>query len=127
ARGPRTREGPPPVTLPGGFRGRSLKISCSTTQIGGKKMSSIPFRPRRSALYLPASNQRAIEKSRSLAADAVIFDLEDAVAPDLRAARAAHLVTAFGHSAASGRSIRVIRVNAMDSPFLDDDLDTVAT
>jgi citrate lyase subunit beta/citryl-CoA lyase len=93
----------------------------------GKKMTSNPFRPLRSALYLPASNQRAIEKSRSLAADAVIFDLEDAVAPDLKAVARANLVLAFSTSRALGRSIRVIRVNATDSAFLDDDLDTVVT
>eukprot|EP01036_Dinobryon_divergens_P056546 gene56547-biopygen46810 len=42
-------------------------------------------RPRRSALYLPASNARAVEKSRTLACDVVILDLEDAVAPDAKA------------------------------------------
>jgi citrate lyase subunit beta/citryl-CoA lyase len=89
-------------------------------------MTSRPFRPLRSALYLPASNQRAIEKSRSLAADAVIFDLEDAVAPDLKAAARANLVVAFGSSGVVGHSLRVIRVNATDSPFFEDDLDAVA-
>jgi len=88
-------------------------------------MPSDPFRPLRSALYLPASNQRAIDKSRSLAADAVIFDLEDAVAPDMKAAARANLVLAFGSPPASNQ-IRVIRVNASDSPWLDDDLDTAA-
>jgi citrate lyase subunit beta/citryl-CoA lyase len=90
-------------------------------------MSSDPLRPLRSALYLPASNQRAIEKSRSLAADAVIFDLEDAVAPDMKAAARANLVLAFGSPPASHHSVRVIRVNVPDSPWIDDDLDTVAT
>ena len=47
-----------------------------------------PIRPRRSALYMPGSNARAIEKAKTLAADAVIFDLEDAVAPDAKAAGA---------------------------------------
>ena len=42
-------------------------------------------RPRRSALYMPGSNARAMEKARELPADAVIFDLEDAVAPDAKA------------------------------------------
>ena len=42
-------------------------------------------RPRRSALYLPASNPRAIEKARGLSCDVVILDLEDAVAPDAKA------------------------------------------
>ena len=45
----------------------------------------IPIRPRRSALYMPGSNARAIEKAKTLDADVVIFDLEDAVAPDLKA------------------------------------------
>ncbi|MEP7201413.1 MAG: aldolase/citrate lyase family protein, partial [Ilumatobacteraceae bacterium] len=41
-------------------------------------------RPRRSALYMPAANERALEKAKSLAADSIIFDLEDAVAPDAK-------------------------------------------
>src|SRR4026207_335119 len=41
-------------------------------------------RPRRSVLYMPGSNERALEKARSLSADALIFDLEDAVAPDAK-------------------------------------------
>jgi citrate lyase subunit beta/citryl-CoA lyase len=90
-----------------------------------KTMSATQFRLLRSALYLPASNQRAIEKSRSLLADVVIFDLEDAVAPDLKAMARANLIAAFGSGEAPGRSVRVIRVNAMDSRFLDDDLDTI--
>jgi citrate lyase subunit beta/citryl-CoA lyase len=52
------------------------------------------IRPRRTVLYVPASNARAIEKSRKIACDAVILDLEDAVAPDLKlAAREAALAT----------------------------------
>ena len=42
------------------------------------------MRPRRSALFMPAANPRALEKARSLAADGLIFDLEDAVAPDAK-------------------------------------------
>ncbi|MGA7430074.1 MAG: aldolase/citrate lyase family protein, partial [Xanthobacteraceae bacterium] len=48
-------------------------------------------RPRRSVLYMPGSNARAMEKARELPADAVIFDLEDAVAPDAKA-RARELI-----------------------------------
>jgi len=84
-------------------------------------MTANTFRPLRSALYLPAHNQRAIEKSRTLAADAVIFDLEDAVAPLLKAAARANLVVAFGSSGAAGHAFQVIRVNAPDSPFLGTD------
>jgi len=44
------------------------------------------FRPRRSVLYMPAANERAVEKAKTIACDAIIFDLEDAVAPDAKAA-----------------------------------------
>ena len=44
----------------------------------------IPIRPRRSVLYMPGSNARAMEKARTLPADAIILDLEDAVAPDVK-------------------------------------------
>ncbi|MFM2183049.1 MAG: hypothetical protein RJB61_1343, partial [Actinomycetota bacterium] len=52
------------------------------------------FRPRRSVLYMPASNERALEKATGLAADAIIFDLEDAVAPDAKDAARANAVAA---------------------------------
>ena len=52
------------------------------------------FRPRRSVLYMPGSNARAIEKARTLPADGVILDLEDAVAPDAKEAARAHVVDA---------------------------------
>ena len=78
------------------------------------------FRPRRSALFLPASNARAIEKARGLAADVVILDLEDAVAPGAKAvARDAAIGAA---SAGFGGRECVIRVNADDA----DDLAAVA-
>lgn len=77
---------------------------------------STPGRPRRSALYLPASNPRAVEKSRTLASDVVILDLEDAVAPDAKAdaragAVAAALAGGYGH-----REL-VIRTNGLDTPW----------
>jgi citrate lyase subunit beta/citryl-CoA lyase len=71
---------------------------------------------RRSVLYLPASNPRAVEKAKSLGADALIFDLEDAVAPDqkINARNAAiHAV----NSGAYGRRELFIRINSMDSPW----------
>ena len=46
---------------------------------------TIPIRPRRSVLYMPGANARALDKARSLDADALILDLEDAVAPDAKA------------------------------------------
>ena len=84
-----------------------------------------PARPRRSALYMPASNARAVEKARSLPCDVVILDLEDAVAPEAKAdARlaAAAAVRAGGF----GRREVVVRVNALSTPWGADDLAEIA-
>eukprot|EP01037_Dinobryon_pediforme_P009260 gene9260-9340_t len=73
-------------------------------------------RPRRSVLYMPASNQKAIDKARTLPCDAVILDLEDAVAPeakDMARAQAVEAVKAGGF----GRREIIIRVNGLDTPW----------
>ncbi|MDB5828460.1 MAG: CoA ester lyase [Variovorax sp.] len=76
-------------------------------------------------MYVPAINQRAIAKVRGLACDVVIFDLEDAVAPDAKAAARAQLVQAF--EVARPDSQRwVIRVNAIATPDFEEDMATVA-
>lgn len=73
-------------------------------------------RPYRSALYVPASKPRAMEKARDLAADAVIFDLEDAVSPDGKEAARSGLAGALGSHDYAGRS-RIVRINALTSPW----------
>lgn len=74
----------------------------------------------RSVLYLPASNPRAIEKARGLNADAVVLDLEDAVAPDAKAEARQAAVAAL---TAGGFASRVgVRVNGLDTPWGADDL-----
>ncbi|THD37791.1 MAG: CoA ester lyase [Sphingomonas sp.] len=78
------------------------------------------FRPRRSALFLPASNARAIEKARGLAADVVILDLEDAVAPEAKGEARAAAVAAAGEG--FGERELVVRANAIDSQWGADDL-----
>lgn len=82
-------------------------------------------RPLRSVLYLPASNERAIEKARALPADAVVFDLEDAVAPAARSQARRQLSDAFAKGG-FGRSLTVIRTNTIGSPDCRDDLAVVA-
>jgi citrate lyase subunit beta/citryl-CoA lyase len=82
-------------------------------------------RPRRSALYLPASNPRAIDKARSLPADVVIFDLEDAVAPGAKEQARENLAQAFGQGGFGGRQL-VIRVNHIETPYFEADLDLAA-
>lgn len=87
---------------------------------------STPHRPRRSCLYMPGANARALEKARELPADTLILDLEDAVAPDAKeeardAVRAA--VSAGGY----GQREIVIRMNGLDTPWGHDDLRAIAT
>jgi citrate lyase subunit beta/citryl-CoA lyase len=73
-------------------------------------------RSRRSALYLPASNVRAIEKARTLECDVVILDLEDAVAPDSKAAARAQAVAALRNGGFGGKEL-VVRVNALSTEW----------
>ncbi|MGN6306076.1 MAG: HpcH/HpaI aldolase/citrate lyase family protein [Mesorhizobium sp.] len=79
-----------------------------------------PYRPRRSALYIPVSNDKALAKAQSLDADVVIFDLEDAVAPADKQAARAKLAAIFAVPA--GRAERVVRINALSSEWGADDL-----
>lgn len=73
------------------------------------------MRPYRSALYIPASNARAMEKAQTLPADAIIFDLEDAVAPAEKSAARQTLLTAL--TADYGGRARIVRVNGMDTEW----------
>ncbi|MFN7263598.1 MAG: HpcH/HpaI aldolase/citrate lyase family protein [Phenylobacterium sp.] len=82
-------------------------------------------RPRRSALYMPAGNPRAIAKARELACDVVILDLEDSVAPDAKTA-ARDLAIAAITEGGFGRRERVVRVNGLDTPWGEADLAAVA-
>ena len=79
------------------------------------------LRPRRSVLYMPASNERALEKAKSLPVDGLILDLEDAVAPDAKAA-AREAACAAAASGDYGRRELTIRVNGADTEWHSDDL-----
>jgi len=83
-------------------------------------------RPRRSMLYMPGSNARALEKGRTLAADALILDIEDAVAPDAKALARGQIVEAVRAGGYGGREI-VVRINPLDSTWGHDDLAAIAT
>lgn len=84
-----------------------------------------PDRPRRSALYLPASNARAVEKARGLPADIIILDLEDAVAPEAKAEARAAAVSAVREGGFGGREV-AIRANGLDTEWGADDLAAIA-
>ena len=79
------------------------------------------IRPRRSVLYMPATNARAIEKARTLPVDGIILDLEDAVAPDAKAAGREQAVAAVAGGGFRGREI-FIRINGLDTAWGIDDL-----
>ena len=85
-----------------------------------------PLRPRRSLLYMPGSNPRALEKARSLGADGIIIDLEDAVAPDAKESARAIVAAALGKGGYAGREL-VLRVNPIDTPWGHADLAAAAT
>src|ERR671937_420576 len=83
------------------------------------------IRPRRSALYMPGSNARALEKAKTLAADVVIFDLEDAVAPDAKET-ARKQVAAAVKGGGYGRRELAVRINGLETPWGSADLAAAA-
>jgi citrate lyase subunit beta/citryl-CoA lyase len=92
---------------------------------GAQMAIAAPARPRRSALYLPGSNARALEKARTLPCDVVIVDLEDSVAPEAKAAARALACEATRLGGFGSREL-VIRVNGFDTPWGAEDLRAVA-
>ena len=83
------------------------------------------IRPRRTALYMPGSNARAVEKAKTLPADAVIFDLEDAVAPESKG-QARDGVCAAVKAGGYGSRELVIRINGLTTAWAEDDLAAAA-
>ncbi|HEX4407903.1 MAG TPA: CoA ester lyase [Xanthobacteraceae bacterium] len=81
-------------------------------------------RPRRSVLYMPGSNARALEKARELPADALILDLEDAVAPEAKAAARGAIVNAL--KTGFGDREVIVRINGLDTQWWVEDLNTIA-
>jgi len=83
-------------------------------------------RPRRSVLYMPGSNARALEKARTLAADGLILDLEDAVSPDAKDVARAQVVDAVKAGGYGGREL-LVRVNGLNTPWFHADVAAAAT
>ncbi len=84
------------------------------------------IRPRRSVLYMPAANARALEKAKTIPADAIIFDLEDSVAPDAKAVAREQAVNAV-LSGEYGRRELTIRCNGLATPWGADDVAAAAS
>jgi len=83
------------------------------------------IRPRRSVLYMPGANARALEKAKTLPADGIIVDLEDAVAPEAKAAARESACAAIRQGGYGAREV-ILRVNAPDTPWGADDLAAAA-
>ena len=83
------------------------------------------LRPRRSVLYMPAANARALEKAKTIPADALIFDLEDAVAPDAKPTARDQAAAAAASGEYGAREV-TIRCNGLDTPWGADDLAAAA-
>ena len=86
----------------------------------------MPIRPRRSVLYMPGSNTRALEKAKTIAADALILDLEDAVAPDVKVVARDQVCAAVKAGGYGPREL-IIRINALDTPWGKADLDAAVS
>jgi citrate lyase subunit beta/citryl-CoA lyase len=79
------------------------------------------IRPRRSVLYMPGSNARALEKAKTLSADCLILDLEDAVAPDAKTTARQQVADAVAAGSFGSREV-IVRINGLDTTWGADDL-----
>ena len=84
------------------------------------------IRPRRSVLFMPGSNPRALEKARSLPCDGLIFDLEDAVAPEAKETARTAVAAALAAGGYAPREL-ILRVNPLDTVWGHADLAAAAT
>lgn len=86
----------------------------------------MPTRPRRSVLFMPGSNLRAMDKARTLACDTVIFDLEDAVSAEQKNLAREQVVAAIAAGGYGAREI-IVRANGLDTEWIEDDIQALAT
>ena len=93
--------------------------------MGGHDFDDDSLRPRRSILYMPGANERALEKAAGLPADALILDLEDAVAPDAKPQARDRVCEAAASDRYGAREV-AIRANGIGTPWHDDDLRAIA-
>ena len=84
------------------------------------------MRPRRSVLYMPGANARAMTKAKDLPCDCIIFDLEDAVAPDTKASARSQVVEAVTDGGYGYREL-IVRANGLDTPWGADDVEAIAS
>lgn len=88
-------------------------------------MTHATLKPRRSVLYMPGANERALQKAKTLPADSLILDMEDAVAPDAKSQARQQIMQAVTAGGYGKREI-VVRVNGLDTPWGREDLISIA-
>ena len=88
----------------------------------GRVTNNPEYRPRRSCLYMPGANSRAIDKASSLDTDVVILDLEDAVSPELKESARDAVCVAVSEKRFGSREV-VIRINSLDTPWGNSDME----
>src|SRR2546421_168995 len=100
-----------------------IPLQCGAASIARVRLepTAMPVRPRRSVLYMPGSNARAIEKAKTLPVDGVILDLEDAVAPDAKDMARRQVVDAL-KAGGFGRREMILRINGIGTQWVADDL-----
>jgi citrate lyase subunit beta/citryl-CoA lyase len=91
------------------------------TGVQSRQGNETMIRPRRSLLFMPGSNARALEKARNLPADGIILDLEDSVAPDAKAVARDQIAQAIAAKGFGKREV-LIRINSLDTPWWNDDI-----
>lgn len=104
---------------------RFASVLFGATKLLDEGIMAASDRPLRSVLYIPASKARALEKARDLPADAIIFDLEDAVAPEEKAGARGMLAAELA-AGGYGRRLRIVRINALSTEWGPADAEAVA-
>ena len=84
------------------------------------------IKPRRSLLYMPGSNPRALDKARSLPADGLILDMEDSVAPDAKQLAREQIAAALAEGGYGHREL-MVRINALDTEWARDDIQAICS
>src|SRR3954454_11911907 len=102
----------------------SMQDACPVDCPGNGGVNMI-IRPRRSVLFMPGSNARAIEKARTLPVDVVVIDLEDSVAPEMKEATRRQVMNAVTTGGFGAREV-VVRINGLDTEWWLEDLNAAA-
>src|SRR5262249_5319812 len=115
----------PPCPLSWARKNRDTETRGRTPRPHNDTDCTMTIRPRRRVLYMPGANARALEKATTLPCDAVILDLEDAVAPDAKESARRQVMAAVAAGRYGAREV-IVRINGLDTAWWLDDLTAAA-